>query len=112
MNVFLNTAHNIQRLFLHQNRAILPVGHVLRKRRMGLWRFCSPLVAKAGPTGAEQVARSQLDRYVLFSIQSVIIKCEIQCSYKRVITLLSNVYLTASYITYIHAHCDRAYAST
>ena len=67
---------------------------------------CSPLVAKSGLTGAEHVARSQLDRYVIFLIQSVIIKCEIQCSYKRVITLLSNVYLTASYITYIHANCD------
>ena len=33
-------------------------------------------------------------------------------SYKRVITLLNNVYLTASYITYIHAHCDRACART
>ena len=64
--------------------------------------------AKSGPTGAEHVARSQLDRYVLFLIQSVIIKCEIQCSYKRVITLLNCVYLTASYITYIHGHCDRA----
>ena len=71
---------------------------------------CSQLVAKSGPTGAEHVARSQLDRYVLFLIQSVIIKCEIQCSYKRVITLLNNVYLTASYITYMHAHCDRACA--
>ena len=40
------------------------------------------------------------------------IKCEIQCSYKRVITLLHNVYLTVSYITYIHAHCDRARART
>ena len=59
--------------------------------------------AKSEPTGAEHVVRSQLDRYVLFLIQSVIIKCEIQCSYKRVITLLNNVYLTASYITYIHA---------
>ena len=58
----------------------------------------SPLVAKSGPTGAEHVARSQLDRYVLFLIQSVIIKCEIQCSYKRVITLLNYVYLKASYI--------------
>ena len=63
---------------------------------------CSPLVVKSGPTGAEHVARSQLDRYVLFLIQAVIIKCETQCSYKRVITLLNNVYLTASYITYIH----------
>ena len=52
----------------------------------GFVAVCSPLVAKSGPTGAEQVARSQLDRYVLFLIQSVIIKCEIQYSYKRVIT--------------------------
>ena len=91
----------------------LPVGHVLRKRRIGFVAVCSPLVAKSGPTGAEHVARSQLDRYVLFLIQSVIIKCEIQCSYKRAITLLNNVYLRASY-TYIHAHCDRcarAYAT-
>ena len=71
---------------------------------------CSPLVAKSGPSEAEHAARSQLDRYVLFLIQSVIIKCEIQYSYKRVITLLNNVYLTASYITYIHAHCDPACA--
>ena len=70
------------------------------------------LVAKSGPTGAEHVARSQLDRYVLFLTQSVIIKCEIQCSYKRIITLLNNVYLTASYITYLYAHCDRACART
>ena len=27
----------------------LTVGHVLRKRRMGLWAVCSPLVAKSGP---------------------------------------------------------------
>ena len=27
--------------------------------------------------------RSQLDRYVLFLIQSDIIKCEIQCNYKK-----------------------------
>ena len=73
---------------------------------------CSPLVAKSGPTGAEHVARSQLDRYVLLLIQSIIIKWEIQCSYKRVITLLNNVYLTASYTTYIHAQCDRACART
>ena len=46
---------------------------------------CSPLVAKSGPTGAEHVARSYLDRYALFLIQLVIIKCEIQCSYKRAI---------------------------
>ena len=76
---------------------------------------CSPLVTKSGPTGAEHVAQSQLDRYVLFLIQSVIIKCEIQCGYTRVITLLNNVCLTASYITYIHAHrlwpCVRAYAT-
>ena len=78
----------------------------------GLVGVCSPLVAKSGPTGAEHVARSQLDRYVLFLIQSVIIKFEIQGSYKRVITLSNNVYLTASYITYIHAHCDRACART
>ena len=38
-----------------------------------VWAVCSPLVAKFGPTGAEHVARSQLDRYVLFLIQSVII---------------------------------------
>ena len=56
----------------------------------GFEAVCSPLVAKSGPTGAEHVARSQLDRYVLF-----LIKCEIECSYQRVITLLSNVYLTA-----------------
>ena len=75
---------------------------------------CSPLVAKSGPTGAEHEARSQLDRYVLFLIQSVIIKCEIQCSYKRVITLLNNEYLAVSYITYIHCPlwpCMRAYAT-
>ena len=73
---------------------------------------CSPLVAKSGPTGAEHVAWSQLDRYVLFLIQSVIIKFEIPCSYKRVITLLNNVYLTANYIIYIHAHGDRACTRT
>ena len=67
----------------------------------GFVAVCSPLVAISGPTGAEHVARSQLDRFVLFLIQSVIIKCEIQCSYKCVITLLNNVYLTGSYITYI-----------
>ena len=67
----------------------------------GFLAVCSPLVVKSGPTGAEHVARSQLDRYVLFLIQSFIIKCEIQCSNKRVITLLNNVYLTASNITYI-----------
>ena len=78
----------------------------------GFVAVCSPLVAKSGPTGAENVARSQLDRYVLFSIQSVIVKCEIQCRYKRVIALLNNVYLTASYITYIHGHCDRVRAHT
>ena len=39
----------------------------------GFVAVCSPLVAKSGPTGAEHVARSQLDRYVLFFIQSVII---------------------------------------
>ena len=69
-------------------------------------------MANSGPTGTEHVARSQLDRYALFLIQSVIIKCEIQCSYQRVITLLNNAYLTANYITYIHAHCDRACART
>ena len=77
----------------------------------GEW-VCGGLFAvngEIGPTGAEHVARSQLNRYVLFLIQSVIIKCEIQCSYKRVITLLNNVYLTASYI---HAHCDRACVRT
>ena len=58
---------------------------------------CSPFVAKFGPTGAERVARSQLDRYVLSFIQSVIIKSEIQCIHIRVITLLNDVYLTASY---------------
>ena len=68
---------------------------------MGLLAVCSLLVAKSGPTGAEHVARSQHDRYVLLLIQSVIIKCEIQYSYKRVITLLNNIYLTASYI---HSH--------
>ena len=76
---------------------------------------CSPLVAKSGPTGAEHVARSQLDRYMLiFLIQSLSLHApRIQCSYKRVITLFrNNVYLTASYITYIHAHCDRACART
>ena len=72
---------------------------------MGLWRF-----DHSGPTGAEHVARSHRDRYVLFLIQSVIIKCEIQCI--CIITLLNNVYLTASYITYIHAYCDRACART
>ena len=52
------------------------------------------LVAKSGPIGAtEHVARSQLDHYVLFLIQSVSIRCEIQCNYKRVITLLNNEYL-------------------
>ena len=78
----------------------------------GFVAVCSPLVAKSGPTGAEHVARSQFHCYVLFLNQSVIIKCEIQCRYKHVITLLNNVYLAASYITYIHAHCDRAYART
>ena len=73
---------------------------------------CSPFVAKSEPTGAEHVAQSQLDRYVLFFIQSVIIKCEIQCIYKRVITLLNGVFLTASYITCMHAHCDCACADT
>ena len=52
---------------------------------------CSPFVAKSRPTGAERVARSQLDRYVLFLSQSVIIKWEIRCIYKRVITLLNEV---------------------
>ena len=70
---------------------------------------CSSLVAKSGPTVAEHVARNPLDRYVLFLIQSVIIKCEIQCSYKRVITLLNNVYLTESCIT--EWPCVRAYAT-
>ena len=37
---------------------------------------CSPLVAKSEPNGAEHVARSQLDHYVLFLIQSVIIKAK------------------------------------
>ena len=64
------------------------------KTANGFVVVCSPLVAKSGPTGAEHVARSQLDRYVLFLIQSVIINCEIQCSYKRVITLL-NVYFNS-----------------
>ena len=44
----------------------------------GEW-ICSPFVTKSGPTGAEHGARSQLDRYVLFVIKSLIIKCEIQC---------------------------------
>ena len=74
--------------------------------------ICSPFVEKSEPTGAERVARSQLDSYVLFLIHSVIIKCDIQCIYKRVITLLNDVYLTASYITCTHAHCDRACART
>ena len=78
----------------------------------GEW-VCGGLFAVSGesePTGAEHVARSELDRYVLFLIQSVIIKCEIQWSYKRVVTLLNNAYLSASYMTYMHAHCDRACA--
>ena len=41
-------------------------------------RVCSLFMENAGPNEAELGARSQLDRYVLFSIQSVIIKCEIQ----------------------------------
>ena len=80
---------------------------------MSLWGLFA-VVAKSGPTGAaaEHVARSQLDRYVLFLIQSVIIKCEIQCIYKRVITLLKDVYLAPSYITCMHAQCDCACART
>ena len=73
---------------------------------------CSPLMAKSGPNGAEHVARDQCDRYVLLLIQSVIIKCEIQCRSKRMITLLNNVYLTARYIINIIAYCDRACART
>ena len=68
----------------------------------GEW-VCGGLFAVSGEIRthrAEHVARSQLDRYMLFLIQSVIIKCEIQCSYKRVITLLNNVYLTISCITH------------
>ena len=42
-------------------------------------KVCSPFVTKSGPTRAEHGARSQLDRYVLFLVQSLIIKCEIQC---------------------------------
>ena len=42
----------------------------------------------------------------------VIIKCEIQFSYKRVITLLKIVYLTDKYITCVHVHYDRACART
>ena len=56
--------------------------------RLGLWRFVCCLSAKSGHTGAEHVARSQLDYYVLFLIHSVIIQCEIRCNFKRVITLL------------------------
>ena len=64
------------------------------------------------PNGAEHVARDQCDRYVLFLIQSVIIKCEIQCRSKRLITLLNNVYLKACYIINIIAYGDRACART
>ena len=57
---------------------------------------CGGLFAVSGEIRTHRsrtrIARSQLHRYVLFLIQSVIIKCEIQCSYKRVITLLNNVY--------------------
>ena len=52
---------------------ILSVGHVLRKTANRFLAVCSLLVAKSGLTGADHVARSQLDRYVLFLIQSVII---------------------------------------
>ena len=69
---------------------------------------CSPSVAKSGHSGAEHVAWSQLDRYVLFVILSVIIKCEIQCISKRVITYSNTIYLTASYFTCTYAHCDHA----
>ena len=43
----------------------------------GEW-VCSPFVTKSGPTGAKYEARSQLqlDRYVLFLIQSLIINAE------------------------------------
>ena len=40
----------------------------------GFVAICSSLVAKSGPTGAEHVARSQLDSNVLLLIQLVIIK--------------------------------------
>ena len=73
---------------------------------------CSPLVAKSGPTGAEYVSAESARplRVILDSV--LIIKCEIQCSYKRVITLLKIVYLTDSYITCIRVHGDRACART
>ena len=40
-------------------------------------RVCSLLLENAGPNEAELGARNHLDRYVLFSTQPVIIKCEI-----------------------------------
>ena len=68
---------------------------------------CSPLVAKSGPTGAKHVARSQLDRYVLFLIQSVIINAKSTVVINAL--LLNNVglHLTASCITFVHAHQRR-----
>ena len=75
---------------------------------------CSSLMAKSGPNGAEHVARSQCDRYVLFLTQSIIIKCDIQCRCKRLIMLLNNVYeqVFFFYITDILAYSDRACART
>ena len=77
----------------------------------GEW-VCSPFVTKSGPNGAEHVgAESARPLHVILD-SVVIIKCEIQFSYKRVITLLKLVYLTDNYITCVHVHCDRACART
>ena len=82
----------------------------------GEW-VCGGLFAFSGDFGnhrsrTRDAESAQPLRVILNSV--VIIKCEIQCrpSYKRVITLLNIIYLTASYITWIHVHCDRACAPT
>ena len=74
------------------------------KTAHGFVGICSPFVAKSGPTGAEHGARSQLDRYVLFLIQSVIIKREVHTRD----TTKNNVIKRTRYIICMHAHCDRA----
>ena len=71
------------------------------KTANGFVWVCSPFMAKSGPTGAEHGARSQLDRYVLFLIQSVIIKCEIQRHYEET---CYTVIKRTRYITCMHAH--------
>ena len=78
----------------------------------GFVAVCSSLVAKSGSTGAEHVSAESVRPLCVILDSVVIIKCEIQCSYKNSITLLNNVYLADSYISHIHVHCDRACART